>query len=395
MGGKLLRVMTFFGDTAGPLSVSPSGQEVYVGVFKSGNKITIVGELMVCNGGDSAEPCQAISNGEELYVAAMGSSKIGIINANALENSEFTPSAESHITVTGGGPTGLALDDDRQRSYVSTRYDNAVSIIDVSMQKEVAHVLMPNPEPESIISVFVGAPDTPAQADLRAPQLRNAYEKAGMFGNAGNELIGTENTENSGNQIRGFGFMRDGGFDTVQRKFATSIFDTPGGEIQQRKIEQIVFAFDSNLKPVVGQQISLHNNSAEAARARAELLINRSTVGDADLVVSGQVDGLDRKWLLQPDGNFMPGNATESALSEQALPCVRVQPSLCYTATVKAPSIIRLVPEILLAIGLQRKTTPFATSMGVPNLPVGLTFTVESKRSGMSFSMVCQIPPSK
>ena len=64
-------------------------------------------------------------------------------------------------------------------------------------------------------------------------------------------------------------------------------------------------------------------------------------------------------------------------------------------ATVRAPSITRLVPEMRLAIGLDRKTTPCATSAGVPNLPVGLTLSVDLKRSGMLFSMFCQMPPSK
>jgi hypothetical protein len=54
-----------------------------------------------------------------------------------------------------------------------------------------------------------------------------------------------------------------------------------------------------------------------------------------------------------------------------------------------------LVPEIRLATGLDMNTTPFATSAGVPNLPVGLTLSVELYRSGMFFSIVCQMPPSK
>src|SRR5262245_50543297 len=66
-----------------------------------------------------------------------------------------------------------------------------------------------------------------------------------------------------------------------------------------------------------------------------------------------------------------------------------------YTATVRAPSITRLVPEMRLAIGLDMNTTPFATSAGVPNLPVGLTVSVDWNRAGMFFSIVCQMPPSK
>jgi len=42
-----------------------------------------------------------------------------------------------------------------------------------------------------------------------------------------------------------------------------------------------------------------------------------------------------------------------------------------YTARVNAPSMIRFVPEIRLATGLARKTTPAATYCGVPILPVG------------------------
>src|SRR4029453_5450007 len=69
--------------------------------------------------------------------------------------------------------------------------------------------------------------------------------------------------------------------------------------------------------------------------------------------------------------------------------------SISYTATVSAPSITRLVPEMRLATGVEMNPAPFAPSPGVPNLPVGLTLSVELYRSGMLFSMVCQIPPSK
>ena len=78
---------------------------------------------------------------------------------------------------------------------------------------------------------------------------------------------------------------------------------------------------------------------------------------------------------------------TESAMECRATLCEQTIPTLCeqaipthqrQTATVSAPSITRLVPEILLASGLQRNTTPLATSSAVPNLPVGLTLIVDS-----------------
>src|SRR5262249_61392296 len=49
-------------------------------------------------------------DGTTLYVAAMGSSKIGVYSTAALENDTFVPSMANQIPVSGGGPTGLALE---------------------------------------------------------------------------------------------------------------------------------------------------------------------------------------------------------------------------------------------------------------------------------------------
>ena len=51
------------------------------------------------------------SDGATLYVAAFGSSKVGVFDTAELENDTFTPSAAAHIAVTGGGPSGLVLDE--------------------------------------------------------------------------------------------------------------------------------------------------------------------------------------------------------------------------------------------------------------------------------------------
>ena len=55
------------------------------------------------------------ANGQTLYVAALGSSKIGIYNTVQLENDTFTPNTANQIPVSGGGPTGLALDEAAHR----------------------------------------------------------------------------------------------------------------------------------------------------------------------------------------------------------------------------------------------------------------------------------------
>ena len=85
-----------------------------------------------------------------LYVAAFGSSKVGVFNTAELDNDSFTPSASMHISVTGGGPSGLVLDSVNDRLYVMTRFDNGISVVDKTAQVEIAHLTMNNPEPASV-----------------------------------------------------------------------------------------------------------------------------------------------------------------------------------------------------------------------------------------------------
>ncbi|MDH5425822.1 MAG: beta-propeller fold lactonase family protein [Gammaproteobacteria bacterium] len=90
-------------------------------------------------------------NGTTLYVAAYGSSKVGVFDTRELENDSFTPDENDHIELSGGGPSGVVLDDKNNRLYVLTRFDNSVSVIDTSSRKEVKHISMYNPEPEHIV----------------------------------------------------------------------------------------------------------------------------------------------------------------------------------------------------------------------------------------------------
>jgi DNA-binding beta-propeller fold protein YncE len=89
-------------------------------------------------------------DGATLYVAAMGSDKVGVFSTAQLENNSFVPSTANQIHVAGGGPTGLVLDEDRDQIYVLTRFDDAISIIDTRRRTEIAHVAMHNPEPPSV-----------------------------------------------------------------------------------------------------------------------------------------------------------------------------------------------------------------------------------------------------
>jgi DNA-binding beta-propeller fold protein YncE len=92
------------------------------------------------------------SDGATLYVAAFGSDKIGVFSTAALESDTFVPSAADHIAVSGGGPSGVVLDEARGRLYVLTRFDNAVSVVDVVARAEIAHHALYNPEPASVVN---------------------------------------------------------------------------------------------------------------------------------------------------------------------------------------------------------------------------------------------------
>jgi DNA-binding beta-propeller fold protein YncE len=93
----------------------------------------------------------AISNdGATLYVAALGSDKIGVFATAALESDTFVPNAADHIEVPGGGPSGLLLDDRRDRLYVFRRFDNSVSVIDTATRSEVDREALYNPEPPQV-----------------------------------------------------------------------------------------------------------------------------------------------------------------------------------------------------------------------------------------------------
>lgn len=93
------------------------------------------------------------SDGKTLYLAAFGSSKVGVFDTSSLENDTFDPVAASanYIPVSGGGVSGLVLDEARGRLYVMTRFDNAVKTIDLTSHQEVGGSVLPNPEPESVV----------------------------------------------------------------------------------------------------------------------------------------------------------------------------------------------------------------------------------------------------
>ncbi|MFT4571242.1 MAG: cysteine-rich repeat protein [Candidatus Binatia bacterium] len=90
------------------------------------------------------------ADGATLYVAGFGSSEVGVYSTAALENDSFTPSAANQIAVSGGGPTGLVLDEANDRLYTLTRFNNSIAVIDTTTAAELSSVALYNPEPAVI-----------------------------------------------------------------------------------------------------------------------------------------------------------------------------------------------------------------------------------------------------
>jgi hypothetical protein len=90
------------------------------------------------------------ADGENLYVTAFGSSKVVVYATADLEDDTFMPDTQSQVEVSGGGPSGITLDEGAGRAYILTRFDNGISTIDLSTNTEIAHTRMFSPEPSEI-----------------------------------------------------------------------------------------------------------------------------------------------------------------------------------------------------------------------------------------------------
>jgi YVTN family beta-propeller protein len=90
------------------------------------------------------------TDGTTLYVAAFGSSKVGVFDTGELEDDTFVPDDADHVALTGGGPSGLVLDEPRDRLYVLTRFDNAVKVVNTITRAQIASHPLFNPEPPEV-----------------------------------------------------------------------------------------------------------------------------------------------------------------------------------------------------------------------------------------------------
>ncbi len=141
--------------------------------------------------------------------------------------------------------------------------------------------------------------------DFKIPHLRNAYTKVGMFGSSNPN----SDSVHRGDQVKGFGFLHDGAIDTLEHFFSDGVFNFPNPVAENRaNVIRFVMAMDTNLAPIVGQQITLAGDS-EAILQRVQLLELRAQVTEprqeCDLAVNGYIDQLRVSLLMDDTGSYV------------------------------------------------------------------------------------------
>jgi YVTN family beta-propeller protein len=174
---------------------------------------------------------------------------------------------------------------------------------------------------------------------FKIAHLRNLYQKVGMFGMPAIPFVNSGNNGHQGDQIRGFGFLHDGSIDTVFRFHNATVFNqvqfgfniNPGGfqngaagDPLRRQVEQFMLAFDSNLAPMVGQQVTLTPGNVGGfgpgtAQQRITDMIARAAVNECEVIVKGPLGGLARGWLRLANGSFRPDRAGDPTTTDAIL----------------------------------------------------------------------------
>lgn len=172
---------------------------------------------------------------------------------------------------------------------------------------------------------------------FKTPQFRNLYQKVGMFGMPYHfGYRPTLTNKHQGEQIRGFGFLHDGATDLLFNFLGGRVFDNgdtscedeglhpehgcdfnykhvgiPDDKTRQGLVAYLM-EFDSDLAPIVGQQITINQNlqSAEILE-RVQLLKQRAespfvskilggNTFECELTAYGIINGIRKAYLYQP-----------------------------------------------------------------------------------------------
>ncbi|HVO99764.1 MAG TPA: hypothetical protein VMT15_16945 [Bryobacteraceae bacterium] len=191
---------------------------------------------------------------------------------------------------------------------------------------------------------------------VKIPHLRNAYDKIGMFGTPAVSFFGAPDSGPMGNQIRGFGYTGDGSTDTIFRFLTATVFNPTSSvgfpqtnpDATRRDVEQYILAFDTDLAPIVGQQVTLTGANAAGAGPRIDLMIQRAgalfiskslggSVTECDLVAQVVRNGRLMGFLYDPAANnFIPDDGS-APLPDAAIRAFAATPGQEVTYTAATP----------------------------------------------------------
>jgi DNA-binding beta-propeller fold protein YncE len=188
----------------------------------------------------------------------------------------------------------------------------------------------------------------------KIPHLRNLYDKVGMFGTSAVGFFSAPDSGTTGDQIRGYGYTHDGSGDTVFRFLSAAPFNPTANtgfpqdnpDATRHDVEQFLFAFDSDLAPVVGQQVTLTRDNSAAVGPRIDLLIRRAaapftskalngTVTECDLVAQVVQNSRIVGYLYDPSANNFIPDDNSARLSDSSLRALATTAGqeITYTAT--------------------------------------------------------------
>lgn len=209
---------------------------------------------------------------------------------------------------------------------------------------------------------------------LKVPQLRNLYQRVGMFGLPDREgfLVSTTR-EHQGEQIRGFGFLHDGATDRLFNFLQGAVFDNgeegcpPGmdsshgcdvsigrigipDDTVRLGLVDYLLEFDTDLAAVVGQQITLNARTDSAAtHSRIALLEERAAaeftsailggvVTECDLTANGVINSVPSAFLFDTIAQqYAPDAADDALLSTGQLRALAVESGNSVTFTCVPP----------------------------------------------------------
>jgi hypothetical protein len=113
---------------------------------------------------------------------------------------------------------------------------------------------------------------------------------------------------------------------------STSGISTQGIALRQ-SLASFVLSYDSNMFPIVGQQVTLTTDDASSAAARIALFEAQATAGNCDLVVRGTIAGREHGFVFSK-GAFATDRSRAPELSDRLLQALvgTLTPSLTFTA---------------------------------------------------------------